>query len=131
MRIYCMGCEQVVDARLSSGAERYPHRPDLAAIPQYTHDACGTWVGTHHKSATPLKPLGILATKEMFGYRNLIHGIIDPIWQMKHMKRGQVYAYMNRELGYVFHTGEIRTIDEAKRVVHIAEKLQQKVLAKL
>jgi len=131
MKIYCMGCEQVVDARLSSGAERYPHRPDLAAIPFWTHDACGTWVGCHHKTDKPTRPLGILCTAEMLKWRVAIHDLIDPIWQNKHMKRGQIYAYMNRELGYVFHTGEIRTIDEAKRVFHIAEKLQQKVLAKL
>ena len=129
MKIFCMSCKEVVEARLTDGAERYPHRPDLASIPQYTHDSCGTWVGTHHKSTQPLKPLGILATKEMFDYRSLIHHMIDTIWQNKHMSRGQVYAFMARELGYQYHTGEIRTIEEAKRVVHIATKLQKKVIA--
>jgi len=131
MIIYCMVCEEEVEARLTNGAERYPHRPDLADIPQYTHDACGTWVGTHHKSSSPLKPLGILATKEMFDYRSLIHHMIDMLWKNKHMTRGQVYGFMSRELGYVYHTGEIRTIEEAKRVVHIATKLQKKVIANI
>ena len=131
MKIYCMGCEQVIEARLTSGAERYPHRPDLADIPQYTHDQCGTWVGTHHKSTNPLKPLGILATPEMYKWRIAIHDAIDWIWQQKHMKRGQIYAFMAKELGYQYHTGELRSIEEAKKVFHIAEKLKQKVLATL
>lgn len=129
MKIYCTGCEQDVEARLTNGAERYPHRPDLAELPFWTHDGCDTWVGCHHKTSKPTRPLGFLATKEMFAYRSTIHDIIDPLWQYNHMKRGQVYAYMTRELGYQYHTGEIKTVKEAKRVFHIAEKLQKKVLA--
>lgn len=29
MKIYCTGCEEDVEARLTDGQERYPHRPDL------------------------------------------------------------------------------------------------------
>ena len=127
MKIYCMGCEQIVEARLSNGAERYPHRPDLADIPQWTHDACGTWVGTHHKTNTPTRPLGILATPEMFKARSAIHAILDPIWQSGRLKRGQVYAHMAKALGYQYHTGEIRTIEEARKIWKIAYDFSQDV----
>lgn len=126
--IYCMGCEQDVEARLSNGAERYPHRPDLANIPFWTHDACGTWVGTHHKTSKPTRPLGILATPEMFRARTAIHDILDPIWKSGVKKRGQVYAHMARELGYQYHTGEIRTMDEARRIWRIAADYYKEVM---
>lgn len=129
MQIYCMGCEQIVEARLTDGAERYPHRPDLADIPQYTHDTCGTWVGTHHKSSQRLKPLGILATPEMYQARIAIHDILDPIWKSGKRKRGQVYAHMARKLGYQYHTGEIKTMDEARKVWAIAADYYNKVNA--
>lgn len=122
-RIYCMGCEQEVEARLSNGAERYPHRPDLADIPFWTHDACKTWVGTHHKTKNRLQPLGILATDEMKRARNIIHDLIDPIWKSGDMSRGQVYAYMKKHLGYNYHTGEIRTMEEARKIWVLAAKL--------
>lgn len=128
MKIYCMGCEQEVEARLTNGAERYPHRPDLKDIPQWTHDACGTWVGTHHKSGTPTKPLGILATKEMFRARIAIHDLLDPIWKSGIRHRGQVYSHMAKALGYQYHTGEIRTMEEARKVWRIAAEYNKEVL---
>ncbi len=131
MKIYCIGCEKDAEARLTNGAERYPHRPDLADVPQYTHDACGSWVGTHHKSNNRLKPLGVLATPEMFQWRKAIHAVIDPLWQYGHMKRGHIYARLSKELGYQYHTGELRSIDEAKKVFHMAEKMKEEVLTQI
>lgn len=131
MRIYCMGCETNALARLTNGAERYPHRPDLADIPFWTHDECGTWVGCHHKTSNPTRPLGILATPEMFKLRQVIHTLIDPIWQNGHMKRGQIYAHITREIGYQYHTGELRSIEEGKRVCEIVEKLYGKIIKEL
>lgn len=123
MKIYCMGCEQEVDARLTNGAERYPHRPDLAELPFWTHDACGTWVGCHHKTKTPTKPLGILATPEMFKARMAIHDLIDPIWKSGEYPRAKVYARLSKELGRPYHTGELRTMEEARQVWKIAAEM--------
>ena len=118
-----MGCEQDVEARLTDGAERYPHRPDLAYLPFWTHDECKTWVGCHHKTSKPTQPLGILATPAMFRMRIAIHDLIDPIWKSGYKARGQVYAYIKRELGYDYHTGELRTMEEAQKVWNIAAQL--------
>ena len=121
--IYCMACESDVQARLTDGAERYPHRPDLASLPFWTHDACKTWVGCHHKTKQPTRPLGVLATPEMFEARKAIHALIDPIWQSGDYARGQIYAKLKKELGYQYHTGELRTMEEARKVWKIAADL--------
>ena len=123
MTIYCMGCEKEVIARLTDGEERYPHRPDLATIPFWHCDNCGAWVGCHHKTKTPTRPLGILATPEMFEARKAIHNLIDPIWKSGEYPRAKIYAYISRKIGKNYHTGELRTMDEARKVWAIAADL--------
>lgn len=118
-----MGCENMVEARLSNGSERYPHRPDLSNIPFWTHDNCKTWVGCHHKTQNPTRPLGILATPEMFEARKAIHALIDPIWQSGDYPRGKIYAYMSKKLGVEYHTGELKTMEEAREAWKIAAEL--------
>lgn len=123
MKIYCTGCEEDVEARLTDGKERYPHRPDLASIPFWKCDTCGAYVGCHHKTKTPTRPMGTLATPEMLEARKSIHNLIDPIWQSGEFGRGQVYAAIKKQLGYPYHTGELRTMDEARKVWKIAADL--------
>lgn len=123
MKIYCTGCEKDVDARLTDGAERYPHRPDLATIPFWKCDTCGAYVGTHHKTAQRTKPMGTLATPEMLEARKAIHALIDPIWQSGDVPRGKLYAFIKRQIGHNYHTGELRTMDEARQIWKIAAEL--------
>lgn len=123
MKIYCMGCGEDVEARLTDGSERYPHRKDLYKIPFWHCDTCGAWVGCHHKTAKPTTPLGILATPEMFEARKAIHSLIDPIWQSGDYPRAKLYAYMSRKLGKQYHTGELRTMEEARSAWKIAADL--------
>ncbi len=118
-----MGCEKEVSARLTDGSERYPHRKDLATIPFWHCDACGAWVGCHHKTNTPIRPLGILATPEMFEARKAIHNLIDPIWKSGEYERRDIYAYITKKIGWNYHTGELRTMDEARQVWKIAADL--------
>ena len=58
MNIYCTGCEKNVNARLTDGKERYPHRQDLYELPFWVCDNCGGYVGCHHKTNQRTKPLG-------------------------------------------------------------------------
>lgn len=128
-KIFCNECQQVVEARLTDGRERYPHRPDLKDIPAYTHDACDTWVGTHHKSNTPLRPMGSLATREMTKYRGRIHSVLDPIWQNNLMSRGQIYSRMSKLMGVkAYHTGELRDAREAEKALSAARKVYEEAL---
>jgi hypothetical protein len=56
--------------------------------------------------------------------RQHIHRILDPIWKQGKMPRGKVYAKLAKELGISeYHTAEIRTIEEARRVYAIVKML--------
>jgi hypothetical protein len=52
--------------------------------------------------------------------RQHIHDLIDPAWKSGKVKRGKLYAHISSELGREYHTGELRTIDEARNVYRIA-----------
>ncbi|CAB5212840.1 Protein of unkown function DUF3268 [uncultured Caudovirales phage] len=115
--IRCCGCNgDKVDARLTNGAEIYPHRPDLASLPFWKCDGCGNYVGCHHKTANPTEPLGNIPTPELRKARNHIHAILDPIWKTKKIKRGELYKIISDHMGFGYHTAQIRTIDEARKV---------------
>lgn len=116
MKLWCCGCNGEVEARLTTGAEVYPHRPDLARLPRWRCDACGNHVGTHHKTSNPTRPLGNIPTPEIANARRHIHALIDPAWQSGRMSRRAVYSALSVRLGYEYHTAEIRTVDEARRV---------------
>jgi hypothetical protein len=70
--------------------------------------------------------MGTLATPEMLEARKAIHALIDPIWQSNEFARAQVYAAIKKQLGYNYHTGELRTMDEARKVWKIAAELNNK-----
>lgn len=128
MKIYCTGCTKDVEARLTNGLERYPHRPDLADIPFWKCDTCGGYVGCHHKTKQRTKPMGCIATPEILNARKKIHDILDPLWQTGLIKRGQAYAYITNRLGYHYHTGEIRSIEEARTIYKIVAQLHNELI---
>ena len=127
MRIYCCGCEKDVEARLTNGAEIYPRRPDLADIPFWKCDACGNRVGTHHKTADPTKPLGVIPTPEIRAARTHIHDLIDPLWKSGRIKRGKLYALLSEEIGGPYHTADIRTVEEARAIYRAARKIAREL----
>ena len=65
MRLWCCECANHVEARLTDGREIYPHRPDLAALPFWRCDGCGGYVGTHHRSDDPTRPLGVIPSSAL------------------------------------------------------------------
>lgn len=119
MIIYCCGCRCNVNARLTDGAEIYPHRNDLAALPFWRCDTCKNFVGCHHKTKNRTAPLGVIATPAIKNARQHIHKILDPIWQNGHAKRGKVYAMVSKKIGVSFHTANIKSIADA-RIVYAA-----------
>ena len=129
MKIYCCQCCEEVDTRLTDGAEIYPHREDLDSLPFWIHDKCGNFVGCHHKTPQRTKPLGCIPTKEIKNARKHIHALLDPMWKTGPMKkRGQLYAEISSQLGYQFHTAEIRSIEEARRIYRIILDISKKCL---
>ena len=124
MNIYCCGCERKVLARLTSGKEIYPHREDLFALPFWICDGCKNYVGCHHKTKTPTRPLGNIPTKELREVRKKIHSVLDPLWKNKNFNRSAIYASLSTMLGYGFHTAEIKSVEEANKVLAYVEGLK-------
>ena len=126
--IYCAGCEKNISARLTTGAEIYPDRPDLYSLPFWICDWCNNYVGCHHKTVNPTTPLGIIPTKKLRYARRQIHLLLDPLWQSNRIKRGQAYAYVEHRLGRPYHNGEIKTLDEARDIYRIVATLHNEIL---
>ena len=110
--LHCCGCAADVPARLTSGREVYPHRPDLARLPFWRCDTCGNHVGCHHKTRDRTRPLGAIPTAALRTARRHIHAALDPIWKSGRMSRDELYARLSATLGHPYHTGDLRTLDE-------------------
>lgn len=121
--LWCCACVRDVAARLTDGREIYPHRSDLADLPRWKCDGCGNHVGCHHKTSDPTRPLGNIPSLEISSARQHIHAIIDPLWKSGRMPRGKVYAAISARIGREYHTGEIKTVDEARQVYRIVQEI--------
>lgn len=122
--LWCCACRGKVYARLTNGAEIYPHRKDLADLPFWRCDGCGNHVGCHHKTAKPTTPLGNIPTPELRKARGHIHKILDPIWKQGKMRRGDVYQEIAERLGERnYHTAEIKDIETARQVYRICREI--------
>ena len=121
MKIYCCSCKSEVDAKLITGVEVYPHRPDLSDIP-FWQCSCGNFVGCHHKTKNRTKPLGVIADQEIKNARKHIHSLLDPIWKKGFKSRNEVYSYISDQLGFKYHTAELRDIDTARKVYKILKE---------
>lgn len=128
MNIYCTGCGKDVEARLTDGKERYPHRPDLYDLPFWKCDTCGGYVGCHHKTANRTAPLGYIATPAILDARKKIHALLDPLWKSGKIKRGQAYAYVSKRLGKTYHNGEIKSVEEGREIYKIVAQLHNELL---
>lgn len=123
MKIYCCGCKKDVDARLTHGGEIYPRREDLSDLPFWKCDTCKNHVGCHHKTKNPTKPLGNIPTKELRNARQHIHAILDPLWKQNKISRGSLYAKISDAIGYQYHTGEIKTVEDARKIFAIVRDI--------
>ena len=115
--IRCCGCDgEKVEARLTDGSEIYPHRKDLYSLPFWKCDACGNFVGCHHKTKNRTQPLGCIPTPELKNARKHIHKLLDPIWESGKMKRKDIYAKISERVGWKYHTAQIRSVEEAREI---------------
>lgn len=121
--IFCCACQHEVNARLTTGTEIYPHRPDLASLPFWRCDTCRNYVGCHHKTSDRTRPLGNIPTAEIRKARQHIHAILDPIWKSGKMRRREVYERVSKHIGRSYHTSEIRSIEEARTVYEFVREM--------
>ena len=122
--IYCCGCGCNTQARLTDGKEIYPHRSDLYSLPFWKCDKCKSFVGCHHKSAQRTRPLGNISTFEIKIYRKELHRIMDPLWNSGKISRSAIYKMIGKHIGRNYHTGEIKSVEDAKRVLEFVKSIQ-------
>ena len=123
MNLYCCKCGHKVEARLTDGAEIYPHRRDLKSLPFWKCDACGNHVGCHHKTDNPTRPLGCIPSPEIKHARKHIHRILDPLWKTGKIERKKLYKMLSDATGRKYHTANIRTIEEARHVYKLIQSI--------
>jgi len=116
MEVQCTYCGE--DARLISGAELYPHRPDLCFRSFWRCETCDAHVGCHPGGN---EPLGVLANSELRKARSIAHSVFDPLWRNGKMKRRDAYYWLSRQLGIRWRDCHIGMFDQAQceRVVEI------------
>lgn len=86
-------------------------------------DTCKNYVGCHDRGMSE-RPLGCIPNKEIKNARMHIHALIDPLWKEGKVPRGKIYSMIAKELGYSeYHTAEIPTIEEARKVYIAAKKI--------
>lgn len=127
MIVYCCNCESDVEVRLTDGKEIYQHRPDLHSLPFWKHDACGGFVGCHHKTQDRTKPLGCIPTEAIKQLRKTIHARLDPMWMNKQHSRKYLYKKISDVIGREYHTADIRSVTEANLVIKKLSELELKV----
>ena len=128
MKIFCVECQKDIKPKKVSGSMVYPLSPRLAHDSFWMCNSCKNFIGCHkNANKNKTRPLGVIANKELKQARIQLHNIIDPIWQSEKMKRGSVYAVISKELGYTYHTGELRSVDEARKVWRIVAELSNNV----
>lgn len=124
MKIYCCECQIDVEAKLVTGKEVYSHRADLYDLPFWKCDACKNSVGCHHKTTNRTKPLGNIPNKELKNARKHIHKILDPLWKKCKKARRRIYKKISDHIGYEYHTGEIKTLEEARKIYKFILRLE-------
>ena len=129
LEIFCCGCNQHTQARLTNGSEIYQKPIDVAFwhkneeyvnLPFWICDICKNYVGCHHKTKTPTKPLGCIPTEEIRKWRGYLHRLIDKHWKTS-QERKEVYSKITKEIGCQYHAAEIRSVDEAQRIYAICK----------
>jgi hypothetical protein len=124
--IYCNECQKMVEARLTNGAEIYPHRTDLSSLPFWVCDNCHNYVGCHNKTDDPTRPLGTIPTEEARKARYMVHRVIDPLWKSGKISRRKLYKILSQHIGKTYHTANITTMAEAFDVLGAVDNLKLK-----
>lgn len=113
---YCTGA-----AALVTGADIYPHRPDLGGKKFWACMPCDAYVGCHPPAKVKgggfddgTVPLGRLANAELRGLKQRAHAAFDPLWKSNAMTRNTAYAWLASALGTKPSETHIGMFDEAQ-----------------
>lgn len=107
-------------AVLATGADIYPHRPDLEALRFWRCVPCGAYVGCHKAGngyGDGTRPLGRLANAQLRTAKQAAHAAIDQYWRIGGRSRREVYARLSELMGMrEAHIGEFDEAQCAKAV---------------
>ena len=130
MSVTCPYCHR--EAKLVTGADIYPHRPDLVRKVFWQCAPCNAYVGCHPKhqqfSPTGITPLGRLANAELRREKRRAHEAFDPLWRSNEMNRQDAYHWLASQLGMSAancHIGML-DVDGCRAVVAAVATLQRK-----
>lgn len=115
--VVCDYCGQQADE--ATGADVYPHRPDLSDLKFYVCTPCEARVGCHSETG---KPLGRLANAELRQAKMDAHASFDPIWKDGYLKRNVAYGWLRRQMGLCkedCHIGKF-DLEQCSKVVELA-----------
>lgn len=108
-------------AEKATGAEVYPHRPDLFQKKFWVCKPCDARVGCHKDTYSPL---GRLANAELRKAKMLAHAVFDPLWKDGEMSRNAAYRWLAEQLGIKVkncHIGGF-DLDQCREVVRICRE---------
>ncbi|WP_028492623.1 zinc-finger-containing protein [Thioalkalivibrio sp. ALE19] len=94
-----------------TGAEVYPHRPDLAGKAFYQCAPCDARVGCHPGTN---KPLGRLANAALRRAKSRAHKAFDGLWRDGSMTRSEAYAWLAEQMDLPVKRCHIGQFDEAQ-----------------
>jgi len=131
--IYCCECKKDVEADLTTGQTVYPKannelQQKLWHLPFWRCPECKNFVGCHHKTKNPTKPLGCIPNDEIKKARQYIHKILDPLWKNHDepfRARRWIYKFIAKNMQIKeYHTAEIRSVEEAREVYKIVLNIE-------
>jgi hypothetical protein len=104
--VICPYCQ--MNAKLVTGAEVYPHRPDLADKRFWSCKRCDAYVGCHpaqDRGGDASVPLGTLANAELRRKRSEAHAVFDLMWKSAGapMTRQEAYAWLAEQMDIEAH----------------------------
>jgi hypothetical protein len=120
--IYCCTCESEVQCNLINAKEAYPHRDDIYGD-FWQCQNCKNFVGCH--AGIKKRPLGCIPTPEIKNARRKLHEIIDPLWQKGKISRGDLYKKISGYMDFEYHTAELRTIEDCRKVWSFVKELEK------
>jgi len=124
MIIYCCKCRKHVNAELTTGQTVYPHRTDLYKNKYYICPHCKSYVGCHNNTT---RPLGCIPTNELKIARRKLHNKMDPLWKEGKISRKELYNRISKELGYTYHNGQTKTVQECLFIYDIIDKIEKEI----
>lgn len=125
--VLCSYCGE--PAKLVTGKDIYPHRPEFAERKYWQCKPCDAYVGchapTHYTNERSDVPLGRLANAELRAAKQKAHTVFDRIWKENLTTRRSAYALLAARLGIrnsACHIGMF-DLEMCKKTVRLGDQL--------